>query len=303
AGSYILFVFATAAGARAERAREAVLWILTVAVAGLGTAYVTRAPLSSWTGYGMWAGCVAFTMLIGAVNLHRTQTDRVNARLRVANEEIEQLAAIAERERIARDLHDVLGHTLSLIVIKAQLASRLADRDPTRAVREIRDVEDVSRQALNEVRQAIRGYRARLEDELVRARHLLDAASISLAVDSSIQTGDLDNREAVEEVLALALREAVTNIVRHSQARRATVRGWRDTQSASLMLEVTDDGVGARRHPMREGSGIRGMRERVEKLNGQLTVDAAHTGTRLSVVLPATADERLNGATLRVERS
>jgi len=303
AGSYILFVFATATGARAERAREGAFWILAAVAAGLGTASATRAPLSAWTGYGVWAGCCAFTMLIGAVNLHRTQSDRVNERLRAANQEIEQLAAIAERERIARDLHDVLGHTLSLIVIKAQLASRLAERDPTRAAREIRDVEDVSRQALNEVRQAIRGYRARLDDELIRARHLLDAAGISVVVDSSIDTEEFEDREAAEETLALALREAVTNIVRHSEARRATVRAWRETQSATLMLEVADDGVGAPSNLIREGNGIRGMRERVEKLNGALTVDATHTGMRVTVALPTHADEHRRGTALRVVAS
>src|SRR6185437_3252448 len=118
-GGYVLFTFAATAAARSDRAREAVGWMLGVTTVALVTAYLTHAPPYYWIGYG------AFILLMGGVCLHRTQTDRANERLRAANEEIERLAAIAERERIARDLHDVLGHTLSLIVLKSELALRL----------------------------------------------------------------------------------------------------------------------------------------------------------------------------------
>jgi two-component system sensor histidine kinase DesK len=260
-----------------------VRWLLGVAAAALLTAYVNHAPPSYWIGYG------AFILLTGGVCLHRTQTDRASARLQAANDEIERLAAIAERERIARDLHDVLGHTLSLIVLKSELASRLGTSDPVRAMLEIRDVEDVSRQALKEVREAIRGYRAHFSDELVRARRLLDAASISVVVDCSIGSGALCGHRPAEETLALVLREAVTNVVRHSRARRATIRVSRDAGADTVRLEVADDGVGNRVNWGAEGNGLRGMRERVESLHGTLAMDATHTGTRLIVDLPAQA--------------
>ena len=293
-GAYVFFTYAASAGARTERAREAVWWIVVVTAVGLCTAYATHAPLYYWIGHAV---C---TPLIGGVSLHRAQTDRANNCLRAANEEIQRLAAVAERERIARDLHDVLGHTLSLIVLKSELASRLAEREPTRAMREIRDVEDVSRQALKEVRKAIRGYRAGLDDELVRARHLLDAAGISAVVDWSSEPIDLEER--LEETLALALREAVTNVARHSRARRATIRLWRDAPSATFRLEVADDGLGGRGGAPREGNGLRGMRERIEALNGVLTIDATHTGTRLAVALPLRSSTRVL-APLRVMRA
>jgi two-component system, NarL family, sensor histidine kinase DesK len=295
-GAYVLFTYAASAGARAERAREAVWWIVGVTATGIGVAYATHAPLYYWIGHGV------FTPLIGGVSLHRAQTDRANERLRAANDEIARLAAIAERERIARDLHDVLGHTLSLIVLKSELASRLAERDPARAVREIRDVEDVSRRALTEVREAIRGYRARLADEIVHARHLLETSGISVTVDCSISSAGLDGHESAEEALALALREAVTNVARHSGARHATIRAWRDAVSDAFRFEVVDDGVGDRGSAARDGNGLRGMRERIGPLNGVLTIDATHTGTRLAVALPAHAST-LMSAPLRVVRA
>ena len=294
AGAYVLFTYAATAGARAERGRNAVWWILGVTAAGLGVAYATNAPLYYWIGHGV------FTPLIGGVSLHRAQTDRANERLRVANDEIERLAAIAERERIARDLHDVLGHTLTLIVLKSELASRLAERDPARAAREIRDVEDVSRRALEEVRDAIRGYRARLDDEITRARSLLETGGIAVVVDCSVTSATLDGHEPVEEAMALALREAVTNVARHSGAAHATILVWRDMAADAFRFEVTDDGVGDRGYASSgAGNGLRGMRERIEALNGALTIEATHSGTRLAATLP-TYSSTLMSAPLRV---
>lgn len=279
-GAYVLFTYAVAAGARAERTREGVAWIVGITAAALGTAYFTDVPRQYWVGYG------PFMLLIGAICLHRTQTDRANARLRAANNEIERLAAVAERERIGRDLHDVLGHTLSLIVLKSELASRLAERDPARAAREIRDVEYVSREALKEVRETVRGYRSRLHDELAGARRLLEAAGISIAMDCTVAREAFDGNERVEDVLALAVREAATNVARHSRARRATIRIWHDRSLKSFRLEVADDGIGNREREHREGNGLRGMRERVDAASGTLTLDSAHTGTRLTITLP-----------------
>jgi len=285
AGACVFFTFAAAAGARVERAREAMAWVLGVSAAAMCIGFASHAPIQYWLGYGV------FTALVGGVSLQRAQADRASERLRVANEEIERLAAIAERERIARDLHDVLGHTLSLIVLKSQLASRLAERDPARAASEIRDVEDVARKALNEVRDTIRGYRARLAEELRRASQLLDAGGISLVVDSSIAADDFDGHEHAEEALALAVREAATNIARHSHARRASIRVWRDAASESFRIEVADDGVGATGSAPGQGAGtgLRGMRARIEELTGTLTIDATSVGTRLVAAIPSGA--------------
>jgi two-component system sensor histidine kinase DesK len=198
-------------------------------------------------------------------------------KLRKADEEIEHLAKVAERERIARDLHDLLGHTLSLITLKAELARKLVDRDPQRAKQEMLEVEQTSRAALADVREAISGYRGEgLAAEVLRARKTLETAGI--AVHSDIT--ELPLSPAQETVLALALREAVTNVVRHAQARQCDVRlGQRDNLCT---LEIADNGRGA---DAPEGNGLRGMRERLEALGGSLERQT-RGGTRLVIQLP-----------------
>jgi two-component system sensor histidine kinase DesK len=194
------------------------------------------------------------------------------------------LAALAERERIARDLHDVLGHTLSVIVLKAELAGRLIALDPGRATTEIADVERISRTALAEVREAIGGYRARgLAAEIDAARLTLDAAGVTLIAESS-QAPPAALNPQEETALALALREAVTNIVRHSQATTCKLRFV--TESGQRRLVVEDDG---QHHVAREGNGLRGMRERIESLGGQFSMERGidhNRGTRLTIELP-----------------
>lgn len=226
-----------------------------------------------------------FTILIGALNAHFGQVNRANARLRLAQDEIEHLAKVAERERIARDLHDLLGHTLSLVILKSELASKLADRDPDRARVEIRDVERIARDALAEVRSAVTGYRAGgLQTELQHARSALASAGVALETDVPPQLQVPPSHEAV---LCLALREAITNIVRHAGARRCRI-SIRPSES-QCMMTIVDDGRGGNQ-PF--GSGLSGMRERLEVLGGSLTRDG-RGGTTLTVTLPLqSAQER-----------
>ena len=204
--------------------------------------------------------------------------------MRAALDENLALAAVAERERIARDLHDVLGHTLSVIVLKAELASRLIHRqdpsDHARAAAEIADVERIGRTALAEVREAIGGYRTRgLGAEIEAARLTLDAAGVTLILDSA--TTSPANLSAPEEIaLSLALREAVTNIVRHSCATTCSLRFITEDNHRRLVIE--DNGQHA---VSREGNGLRGMRERIESLGGHLFLERDH-GTRLLIELP-----------------
>ena len=242
----------------------------------------------SWINIG-----IAFFLIavVGSSNIFIGQRKRANARLSLAGEEIERLAALAERERIARDMHDVLGHTLSVIVLKSELAGRLlrreaerggkADHDRAAAAAEIADVEQTARKALAEVREAIGGYRARgLPAEIDVARRTLATAGVALSCDLP-QPLHLTATE--ETVLSLAVREAVTNIVRHARATRCTLRLNTTTADGQSLL-VEDDGVSA--SVLREGNGLRGMRERVEALGGRLSVVSAASGTRLHIQLP-----------------
>lgn len=223
---------------------------------------------------------VVFPALIGGIIIQQYQKKRLTDRLLVAQEEVERMAMIAERERISRDLHDVLGHTLSVIVLKSELASKLTAVDPGRAAEEIRDVERISREALAEVRAAVQGYRADgLAAEVSRARRVLRTAGVRL--ETSIQTPPLP--PAQEGVLAMALREAVTNVVRHARAGvcRLDVR----RSGAWCEMEVADDGRGG---SLAEGNGLSGMRRRVEAVGGLLDVDGS-AGTRLRIRVPAEA--------------
>jgi two-component system, NarL family, sensor histidine kinase DesK len=193
---------------------------------------------------------------------------------------VERLAKVAERERIARDLHDVLGHALSVIILKSELAGRLIDRDPGRAKGEIADVEKISRQALAEVRSTISGYRSEgLGVEFERAKSTLKTAGVSVQCDSE----QIAITPAQEEVLTLALREAVTNVVRHARAANCHLRLLQ--VDGACRLEIQDDGQGGAGV---EGYGLRGMRERIEAIGGTVMREG-DAGTRLTVTVPLAA--------------
>jgi two-component system sensor histidine kinase DesK len=250
------------------------------ALIGLGTIAAIGATEGVLLHKSLWElfWAAIFPLLIGGSNVFFAERNRMNCRLRKANEEIENLAKVAERERIARDLHDVLGHTLSVITLKSELAGKLVDRDPQRAGKEIREVEEISRQALSDVRDAIRGYRSRgLVAELAQAKTTLETAGLTVQCDAATTV----KLPAVQEsVLSLAVREAVTNVVRHAQARTCRMR--LEQQNGSCRLEIHDDGCGSSNG---EGNGLRGMRERVEMLGGKLD-RSTEAGTTITITLP-----------------
>lgn len=252
----------------------------TAAIIGLGI-IGSVAGIQGWLlhiqGWSMFYSAL-FPMIIGAGNTFFAERNRMNRKLRKANEEIEHLAKVAERERIARDLHDVLGHTLSVITLKSELAGKLIERDPQRACKEIGEVEQISRQALSDVRDAIRGYRAKgIAAELAQAKSTLETAGLTVQCDAAT-TVQLPAMQ--ESVLSLAVREAVTNVVRHAQAQTCRLR--LEQQNGSCRLEITDDGLGSSNA---EGNGLRGMRERVEMLGGTLQRNT-QAGTTLTITLP-----------------
>ena len=223
--------------------------------------------------------------LVGALTIQAAVNAARDSKLRLAQAEVEQLAKLAERERIARDLHDLLGHTLSVVVLKSELAQKLLPRDPERARQEIADVEKTARAGLAEVRQAITGYRSSgLQAEIQHVREALTSAGIETTVD-----GPSVNLPAAQETaLSLALREAVTNVIRHAAATRCHIRFYaRDT---SLLMEVEDDGVGGNA-PF--GNGLIGMRERIQALGGMLQRECDR-GTRLLIELPVSAASAQN---------
>ncbi len=228
----------------------------------------------------------AITALIGAVTIHAEELDRQEAELKLSQAEVRRLAAVAERERIGRDLHDLLGHTLSLITIKAELAAKLASRGDSRAEQEIREVERISRGALREIREAVSGLRrADLGAELANARLACEAGNVRLTID----TRPFDLSPDRQATLALCLREAITNVVRHAAAGQCRVVLVREDGWMRLMVE--DDGRGG---AIREGAGLAGMRERVEEAGGAMTIETAR-GVTLTVRIPADPQRPTSG--------
>ncbi len=234
-----------------------------------------------------WVSAMAFTMLIGGLCMHQAELRRAAQRLAESQAEVQQLVRIAERERIARDLHDLLGHTLSLIALKAELAGKLLAISPERAAAEIRDVETVTRDALREVRAAIGGYRSEgLPAELARARLVLEAAGVR----PEYFIMPLALPAAAEAALALAVQEAVTNVVRHAGAAVCSITLER--REGAVRLEIADDGRGGAAAAVAgaagAGMGLRAMRERLAGLGGQFEISAVGEagGTRLVITLP-----------------
>ena len=281
AGAGVFVVYAAAMAGRLEPIRRAMLAIGALVVVAAAGLVISPVPMP-WRLVAV-VPVLVFVLVIGAAGIVEAERERTQARLRRADEEIERLATIAERERIARDLHDLLGHTLSLVVLKSELAGRLVRSDPARAEQEVRDVEYTARTALAEVRSAVAGYRAKgLGAEIVNARRALSAAGVDL--DATIDMPVLPAEH--EAALALALREAVTNVVRHADAHHVTIRA--EATPEQVWLEVSDDGRGTRGP---EGSGLAGMRERAEALGGHISRDTAvagdeRPGTTVRVVLP-----------------
>src|SRR5271170_6672856 len=233
---------------------------------------------------------IFLVFIIGTGNIFFAQQRRADHKLRLAQEENLALAAVAERERIARDLHDVLGHTLSVIVLKAELAGRLIELDPQRAAREIADVEKTARTALSEVREAIGGYRSQgLPAEMELARSTLQSAGVALSCESPLPQLNASQ----ETVLCLTLREAVTNIVRHAKATQCRIRFTRSEDGFHSLL-IADDGAQSR---VREGNGLRGMRERVQALDGRLSI-SYNPGVNLLIELPHTPNLKSTSASL-----
>jgi len=259
--------------------RSRSLWWYLLQVAALNA---VLAATALWIGYPwqVLGWMLPMTMVIGVVVHVESTAGEKDYALQLSQEEVRRLAATAERERIGRDLHDLLGHTLSLITLKLELSRKLIDRDPAAARAEIAEAEKVARHALAEVRSAVTGFRAAdLAAELAAARLLLESSAVALDYDEPPALSP-----DIERPLALVLREAATNISRHARATRAEVRFSRE--GGQLRMRIADDGRGA---SGAEGNGIAGMRERVRALGGSLAFASARGGTTVDVALPLPA--------------
>jgi two-component system, NarL family, sensor histidine kinase DesK len=282
-----LFVGLSAVIGKALPARHA-FWLtmaLTLLTLGLGV----------WLSGGLaqtdWLHVVPLVLLVRGLGLDLAGLSRLAGALRelhAARDELARQAVTQERLRLARDLHDLLGHSLSMITLKSELAGRLIETQPARAAQEVREVEQAARQALREVREAVAGYRLpTLHGELEAASQLLAAAGIVTIIEAEAEM----LAPAADAVLAWAVREGVTNVIRHSRAGQCTIRLSRER--SVVFVEVINDGCREPASPMAlagAGSGLAGLAERAASQGGRmeagpLVVDGV-TSFRLRLELP-----------------
>ncbi|MGY0004582.1 sensor histidine kinase [Micromonospora sp. I033] len=223
---------------------------------------------------------VVFAVLLASFALFGvTRLAQRNAELQAAQQEIGRLAVAEERARTARDLHDILGHSLTVVAVKAELAGRLLELDPARAATEVADIERLARQALADVRGTVGAYRGvNLATELAGARSALAAAGIAADLPETAPSLPAER----DELFGWTVREGVTNVVRHSGARRCEIR----VEPAAV--EIRDDGRGPAGGPEAAGHGLVGLRERARRLDATLTVGrpGGGRGFLLRVSLP-----------------
>lgn len=231
---------------------------------------------------GLHIGMVALlSVTIFSFNHLGQQREREQAVLKLSQDEVRRLARMAERERIGRDLHDSLGQTLSTVALKAELAQRLLDRDSQAAAGQMQQVASIARDALAQMREAVSGIRsAMLAAELASAKILLEMEGIQM--QSEIDALPLPPE--YETALALALREAMTNVQRHARASNVMVRLEHDESGQQALMSIADDGRGG---ATPRGTGLAGMAERIQALGGQLQIESERNrGTRLTLKLP-----------------
>jgi two-component system sensor histidine kinase DesK len=243
-------------------------WAVTVLVAA--TTYGATLLVSGWhEDRGLLFGILVAGLAIWGIS----QAINRNIEVLAVREENARLELDDQRNRFARDLHDILGHSLTVITVKAELAQKLLDVDPERARAEVADLERLSRDALADVRRAVEGYRElTLPGELARARMALSAAEIEADLPNS--TDDVPG--SLRELFAWTVREGVTNVIRHSKASRCTVR------LTASSVEIRDDGAGP--GASIPGNGLTGLRERAAAVGGAVITTALEPGFSLKVV-------------------
>ncbi|WP_066187796.1 sensor histidine kinase [Gracilibacillus timonensis] len=213
---------------------------------------------------------------------NRLKQEELEVKLEDANRKIAELAIVEERNRIARDLHDTLGQRLSMIGLKSELAAKLIEKDGNAARKELEDIQSTSRQALKEVREMVSNMKnIRLAEELDHVKQLMEAAQIKH--DMRVEIDVTHMPILIESVLSMCLKEAVTNVVKHSQAERCTVQLTETAQEISLLVEDNGFGVSGM---LEAGNGLQGMRERLSFINGTLDISDSPEGFKVEITVP-----------------
>lgn len=256
-------------------------WFMIATIVAIGLAQLVVMGVTGT--FGVYWYAAALTASIGIMMFAFGQQLQAMQKLRDAQGEIARLAVVDERERFARDMHDVLGHSLTVVTVKSELARKLVARDPERAEEELADIERLSRAALADLRASVAGYRAMtLETELSAAHAALVAADVVPHLPAS---ADVVSPE-LRETFAWVLRESVTNVVRHARAKNC----WVALEKRAII--IGDDGRGMAAPASAgvapgQGHGLEGMRERAAKVGATVTIEPGEDGgTTVAVRAP-----------------
>ena len=265
-GACVFFIYASAFCCMLGGPRKAVAAIAAI---------IGWIVLLSWVfayPFFFYLPAIFFSAFVGGINIYYREMGKKNLMLEMSQREVQQLAQTAERERIARDLHDLIGHTFSVLTLKADLAGKLIDRDPERARSEIKDLENISRDALGKVREVVSGIRATdLKAELASSKYLFKSNEI----DFDYQLTDLHISDELNKEMAVIFKELTTNILKHAHASKVTA----DIEQTGdgLRLKVRDNGKGFARQDGSAvvadgGYGLKGIQERLQKWQGTLAI-------------------------------
>jgi len=226
----------------------------------------------------IWFGVILLPLNIQ----NRKEKDQLQEQLEDANKRISHLVKLEERQRIARDLHDTLGQKLSLIGLKSDLARKLVYKDPEQARLELKDIQHTSRSALNEVRKMVSEMRGiKLKDELLLVKKIVEAAEINLTCDIA---SNLRISSIAENIISMCLKEAVTNVVRHSHATACSISIHQNNKET--IMEIKDNGTTPfKEEDAHNGNGLAGMRERLDFINGTIVI-TANAGTIVTIAVP-----------------
>ena len=269
----VFFVYAGAFCCLLGSPRKAVMGLITIA----GWVLILSSVAS--LGPFFYIPAILFTFLVGGINIYQHEVALQRKELVLSQQEVRHLARTSERERIARDLHDLIGHTFSIITLKAELVNKLIDKDINRAKTEISALENISRDALSQIREVVTGYRTSdLNTELAHAKYVLESNDINF----SYQFDEFEMSDHINKELAIMLKELVTNILKHAQADSVDV--VINNINNQACMQIKDNGVGF--IPIEnERFGLKGMVERVSKLAGTLSIESS-SGTQIDINIP-----------------
>ncbi len=276
-GASVFFVYAGAFCCRLGSTRKAFIGLFFITVWISIFAWYVQHSLF------FYIPALAFTWMIGGVNIYQHDIELKRKELVLSQQEVRHLARTSERERIARDLHDLIGHTFSVITLKAELASKLMDKDFNKAKQEIFEIENISRTALKQIREVVTGYRTSdLNTELAHAKHVLESNEIHF----EYQFENFKMSELINKELAIILKELVTNILKHSEA--SNVSAEIKSEKSHIILRVSDNGNGFSQK-ITKGFGLKGIKERVDQLSGQVKIESktnSASGSKFTIIVP-----------------